>query len=50
MIYPGTISGPITYSAKLHSVTGRPWRIMKVQDNKESFLRMWKTKKVVSLK
>ena len=45
-----TISGPITYSAKLHSVTGRPWRIMKVQNNKESFLRMWKTKKVVSLK
>lgn len=43
-----TISGPITYSAKLHSVTGRPWRIMKVQNNKESFLRMWKTKKVVS--
>jgi len=45
-----TISGPITYSANLHSVTGRPWRIMKVQNNKESFLRMWKTKKVVSLK
>ena len=45
-----TISGPITYSAKLHSVTGRPWRIMKVQNNKESFLRMWKTKKVVSLR
>jgi ABC-type branched-subunit amino acid transport system substrate-binding protein len=45
-----TISGPITYSAKLHSVVGRPWRIMKVQNNKESYLRMWKTKKVVSLK
>jgi branched-chain amino acid transport system substrate-binding protein len=44
-----TISGPVTYSAKLHSVTGRPWRIMKVQNNKETFLRMWKTKKVVSL-
>jgi branched-chain amino acid transport system substrate-binding protein len=44
-----TISGPVTYSAKLHSVTGRPWRIMKVQNNKESFVRMWKTKKVVSL-
>jgi branched-chain amino acid transport system substrate-binding protein len=43
-----TISGPITFSAKLHSVVGRPWRIMKVQNNKESFLRMWKTKKVVS--
>jgi branched-chain amino acid transport system substrate-binding protein len=45
-----TISGPVTYSAQLHSVTGRPWRIMKVQNNKETFLRMWKTKKVVSLK
>ena len=45
-----TISGPITYSKTLHSVTGRPWRIMKVQDNKETYLRMWKTKKVVSLK
>ena len=45
-----TISGPVTYSPSLHSVTGRPWRIMKVQDNKETFLRMWKTRKVVSLK
>jgi branched-chain amino acid transport system substrate-binding protein len=44
-----TISGPVTYSAKLHSVTGRPWRIMKVQNNKETFLRMWKTRKVVTL-
>ena len=44
-----TISGPISYSAKLHSVTGRPWRIMKVQNNKETFVRMWKTKQVVSL-
>jgi len=44
-----TISGPVTYSPKLHSVSGRPWRIMKVQNNKETFLRMWKTKKVVSL-
>jgi branched-chain amino acid transport system substrate-binding protein len=45
-----TISGPVTFSSTLHSVTGRPWRIMKVQNNKETFLRMWKTKKVVSLK
>ena len=44
-----TISGPITYSAKLHSVTGRPWRIMQVQHNKETYLRMWKTKKAVTL-
>lgn len=45
-----TISGPITFSKKLHSVVNRPWRIMKVQNNKETYLRMWKTKKVVSLK
>jgi branched-chain amino acid transport system substrate-binding protein len=45
-----TISGPVTFSPTLHSVTGRPWRIMKVQNNKETFLRMWKTRKVVSLK
>ena len=38
-----TISGPVTYSSTLHSVKGRPWRIMKVQNNKETFLRMWKT-------
>ena len=44
-----TISGPITFSPTLHSVVGRPWRIMKVQNNKESYLRMWKTKKVVTL-
>jgi branched-chain amino acid transport system substrate-binding protein len=45
-----TISGPITYSRTLHSVVNRPWRIMKVQNNKETYLRMWKTNKVVSLK
>jgi branched-chain amino acid transport system substrate-binding protein len=45
-----TISGPITFSRTLHSVANRPWRIMKVQNNKETFLRMWKTQKVVSLK
>ena len=44
-----TISGPITYSATLHSVVGRPWRIMKVQDNKETYLRMWKTAKVAKI-
>ena len=44
-----TISGPITYSAALHSVVNRPWRIMKVHNNKETFLRMWKTKKVTKI-
>jgi branched-chain amino acid transport system substrate-binding protein len=45
-----TISGPVTFSRTLHTVVNRPWRIMKVQDNKETFLRLWKTQKVVSLK
>jgi branched-chain amino acid transport system substrate-binding protein len=44
-----TISGPITYSKTLHSVVGRPWRIMQIQNNKETYVRMWKTNKVVSL-
>jgi branched-chain amino acid transport system substrate-binding protein len=44
-----TISGPITFSSTLHSVVNRPWRIMKVQNNKETFVRMWKTKKVTKI-
>ena len=44
-----TISGPITFSKTLHSVVNRPWRIMKVQNNKETYLRMWKTKKVAKI-
>jgi branched-chain amino acid transport system substrate-binding protein len=44
-----TISGPITFSKTLHSVVGRPWRIMKVENNKESFVRMWKTQKVTKI-
>jgi branched-chain amino acid transport system substrate-binding protein len=45
-----TISGPVTFSPTLHSVTGRPWRIMKVHNNKETYLRMWKTKKVTKIR
>ncbi len=44
-----TISGPVTYTPQVHSVQGRPWRIMQVENNKESFIRMWKTKKVAKL-
>jgi len=44
-----TISGPVTFSKTLHSVVGRPWRIMKVQNNKESFVRMWTTKSVAKI-
>jgi branched-chain amino acid transport system substrate-binding protein len=45
-----TISGPVTYTPTVHSVQGRPWRIMTVENNKETYVRMWKTKKAVSLK
>jgi len=44
-----TISGPVTFTRKLHSVTGRPWRIMQIQDNKETFVKLLKAKKVVTL-
>ena len=44
-----TISGPVTYSKTLHSVVGRPWRIMQNQNNKETFLRLFKTRKPVTL-
>jgi branched-chain amino acid transport system substrate-binding protein len=44
-----TISGPVTYSKTLHSVVNRPWRIMTVQNNKETYLRMWKTAKVTQI-
>jgi branched-chain amino acid transport system substrate-binding protein len=44
-----TISGPVSYTPAVHSVQGRPWRIMTVENNKETFVRMWKTKKAVTL-
>jgi branched-chain amino acid transport system substrate-binding protein len=44
-----TISGPVTFTPQVHSVQGRPWRIMTVENNKETFVRMWKTKKAVTL-
>jgi branched-chain amino acid transport system substrate-binding protein len=44
-----TISGPVSYTPQVHSVQGRPWRIMTVEHNKETFVRMWKTKKAVTL-
>jgi branched-chain amino acid transport system substrate-binding protein len=44
-----TISGPVTYTKAVHSVQGRPWRIMTVENNNETFVRMWKTQKAVTL-
>jgi branched-chain amino acid transport system substrate-binding protein len=44
-----TISGPVTFTPQLHTVQGRPWRIMQVQNNKETYVRLWKTQKVAKL-
>jgi branched-chain amino acid transport system substrate-binding protein len=44
-----TISGPVTFTPTLHTVQGRPWRIMQVQNNKETYVRLWKTQKVAHL-
>jgi branched-chain amino acid transport system substrate-binding protein len=44
-----TISGPVTFTPQLHTVQGRPWRIMRVQNNKETYVRLWKTQKVAKL-
>jgi branched-chain amino acid transport system substrate-binding protein len=44
-----TISGPVTFTPTLHTVQGRPWRIMRVQNNKETYVRLWKTQKVAHL-
>ena len=44
-----TVSGPVTFTPTLHTVQGRPWRIMQVQNNKETYVRLWKTQKVAHL-
>jgi branched-chain amino acid transport system substrate-binding protein len=44
-----TVSGPVTFTPTLHTVQGRPWRIMRVQNNKETYVRLWKTQKVAHL-
>lgn len=37
-----TISGPVTFTAEIHGVTGRPWRMIEVQDGKPKFIGMFK--------
>jgi branched-chain amino acid transport system substrate-binding protein len=44
-----TTSGKITFTKNLHSVTGRAFRVMKVQNNHATFLRLWKTKKLANI-
>jgi len=44
-----TISGKISFSAKLHSVYGRAYRIMEVQNSKPKFVQLYTTKKLGSI-
>jgi branched-chain amino acid transport system substrate-binding protein len=44
-----TTSGKITFTKQLHSVTGRAFRVMRVQNNHATYLRLWKTKKLANI-
>ena len=44
-----TISGNVSFSAKLHSVFGRAYRVMEVQNSKPKFVQLYTTKKLGSL-
>jgi branched-chain amino acid transport system substrate-binding protein len=44
-----TVSGKVSFSPKLHSVFGRAYRIMEVQNSKPKFVQLYTTKKLGSL-
>ena len=44
-----TISGKVSFSPKLHSVFGRAYRIIQVQNSKPKFVQLYTTKKLGSL-
>jgi branched-chain amino acid transport system substrate-binding protein len=44
-----TISGKVSYSPALHSVFGRAYRVMLVNNNQAKFLRLWVTKKLAKI-
>jgi len=44
-----TISGKISFSPSLHSVFGRAYRIMEVQNSKPKFVQLYTTKKLGTL-
>jgi branched-chain amino acid transport system substrate-binding protein len=44
-----TISGKVSFSAKLHSVFGRAYRMMEVENSKPKFVQLYTTKKLGSL-
>ena len=44
-----TISGKVSFSPALHSVFGRAYRVMEVQNYKPKFVRLYTTKKLGTL-
>jgi branched-chain amino acid transport system substrate-binding protein len=44
-----TISGNVSFSPKLHSVFGRAYRFIEVQNSKAKFVQLYRTKKLGSL-
>jgi branched-chain amino acid transport system substrate-binding protein len=44
-----TISGKVSFSPKLHSVFGRAYRVMEVQNSKPKFVQLYTAKKLGSL-
>jgi hypothetical protein len=44
-----TVSGKVSFSAKLHSVFGRAYRIINVQNSKPKFVQLYTAKKLGSL-
>ncbi len=44
-----TISGKISFSPKLHSVFGRAYRVMEVQNSKPKFVQLYTAKKLGTL-
>jgi hypothetical protein len=41
-----TISGKVSFSPALHSVFGRAYRVMEVQNSKPKFVQLYTTKKL----
>jgi len=44
-----TISGTVSFSSKLHSVFGRAYRVMQVQNSKPKFVQLYTAKKLGSI-
>jgi branched-chain amino acid transport system substrate-binding protein len=44
-----TTVGRITFTPQLHGVTRRPWRVMRVNNNKAEYVQTWVTKKLATI-